>query len=413
MAHNHLAPHARNKITADNIFKVGGMAKDAKDRLGASKVIDGSLGTLLEDNGEMALIQAVEQATGRLKPQQIAPYAPIGGLPEYREDVLTYLFGHIDRPQPMGAVATAGATGAVFLCAWNFLSIGDVMITHDYFWSPYAAIARNAVRKLALFETFLPDGGFNVAGALNEVERALKLQNRALLIINTPCHNPTGLCLTYAEAKALKQGLIDLCERYPDAPLTLLVDAAYWEFEDAEFNREFVSLFQGLPSNMVFAIAYSISKSMTRYGFRTGAFVVSASEQSVIDELVGTFISSVRATWSNTPRIGQAVFSTIFRDPELKQMLSQEQVRLAHLCNSRGQTFLKEAQQVGLRTTPYKKGFFTVIPTDRSGPITDALFKENIYLVPMGKGVRVAFCAMASHQIPGLAARLKPHFDVS
>lgn len=406
---NHLAPHARGKIEEDNIFKVGGKARAAKQAFGADKVIDGSIGILLDDNGQLALMSAVDDATDMLKAEEFAPYAPIAGLPNFNEDVVSYLFG--DHPTPKRAIATAGATGAVYQVVWNLLSIGDIFITHDYYWSPYRAIARNALRKLATFPTFTPNGGFNVQGALDEVHRSLELQNRALLIINVPCHNPTGMNMTPAELAQLKQGLVDLANRNPQKPITLLIDGAYWEFEDAQVNRNLVNAFVDLPHNLMFCLAYSISKSLTRYGFRVGALVVCSEDQAIVDEMIGTMTSSIRATWSNSPRIGQAVFSKIYRDDALRAKLQAEQTRFANLCNQRGAQFISESDDVGLPHTPYRRGFFTILPTDRPQQIADQLAEQRIFLVPMKNGIRIAFCALPSHQIGGLAARIAPYFS--
>jgi len=261
-----------------------------------------------------------------------------------------------------------------------------------------------------VFTTYLPNGKFNIDGALEAVEKSLQKQGRALLILNLPCHNPTGICLSDEETQRLSKGLKDLAHRYQEKPITLLVDAAYWDFESSDSNNSFISAFQDLPENLIFTLAYSISKSLTRYGFRTGAFVVSCSSQKAADEIIGTFISTIRGIWSNTPRIGQAVFSRIMRDNELKKRLSQEQKNFADMVNAKGRVFIAEAKQVGLPHTPYQKGFFATLPTHQSKTIAAAMEAKNIFLVPMEKGVRVAFCALPERHIPGLAEKLTPFF---
>lgn len=408
---NHLAFHAQGKIQPDNIFLVGAKAKEAKARFGEGRVTDASVGILLDDSGKMALLEAVEEATKRLTPAEVAPYAPIAGVPAYREDVIHYIFGHLSPLPPVGAVATAGATGAVFLAVWNLLSTNDCLITHDYYWSPYASIARNSLRRLSLFRTFNEDGSFNVQGALAETARCLEIQGRALLVLNTPCHNPTGLCLSEEEARALRDGLVELAARFPHLPLTLLVDGAYWEFADAEANRRLISHFSDLPENLLFAFAYSISKALTRYGFRTGALLISGKDEENVRRVVDTMESSIRATWSNSPRIGQSLFSRIYRDEALRSQLAREQTAFAELCNRRGAAFILEARAIGLPHTNYSKGFFVTLPTSHAQAVCDRLAEEDlIFLVPLKKGVRVAFCALASQQIPGLAARIQAKF---
>ena len=402
-----LAPHALGKIKKDMIFFVGAKAREAKASLGKDQVIDASIGILLDDKGELALLPSVEEASQRLTTAEIAPYAPIAGLKEYNEDVLEYLLGPSKNKIPAASMATAGATGALRLAVWNFLEPGDALVTHDHFWSPYGTMTRDSLRELITFPTFTDDKNFNVQGCLEITEDTLKKQGRALLCINSPCHNPTGMCLKMDEAKALKKGLTDICERYPDHPLTLMMDIAYWEFEEPEFNSEFVTVFDDLPENLTFIMAYSLSKSLTRYGFRTGALLMRSSSQDILNETMATMGMSIRSMWSNTTRIGQAVFSKIYRDPNLRRQLAEEQRFFANLCNNRGRIFMEEADRCGLPTTPYARGFFATVPCENSLEPAEKLFKENIYLVPMKKGLRVAFCALPTHQIPGLAQRIK------
>lgn len=401
-----LAPHALGKIKRDLIFYVGEKARQAKKEYGKENVLDASIGILLDDQGELALLPAVEEASRRLNPGEIARYAPIAGLKEYREDVLEYLLGDSLNKCPAAALATAGATGALRLAMWNFLEPGDAVITHDHYWTPYGTMARDALRELITFPTFTGDQSFNMEGCLSLTKETLKRQKRCLLVINSPCHNPTGMCLNLDEARRLKEGLSDLCNQYPEYPLTLIMDIAYWEFEEPEFNKSLVALFDELPNNFIFAMAYSLSKSLTRYGLRTGAFVMRTSNRDFLDEVMGTLVMSIRSMWSNTTRMGQAVFSTIYRDKALQRQLAAEQNSFANLCNSRGRIFMDEAARCGLPTTPYARGFFVTIPCENSVEVSERLFGEHIYLVPMKKGVRVAFCALPTHQIPGLAERI-------
>lgn len=408
----HIAPHARGKVAPDVIFVVGGKAKAAKAKLGNDKVIDGSVGILLDDNFQLALLPSVEEAAKRISSADISSYAPIKGMPNYLEDVPKYLYGDLLQPETTGCLATAGATGALRLSVWNFLEQGDAYISHDHCWGPYRTIARDALREVELFQTFTESGGFNVDGALEKVDEHLKKQGRALLLINTPCHNPTGMSITTEEAQRLRDGLTALAEQNKDKPLTLLIDGAYWEFGGEEVNHKFLEIFQDLPENLLFCLAYTLSKSLTRYGLRTGALVVKGANPDIVKDVVDTIAISIRTHWSNTTRYGQVLFSTIFRDPTLLAQLRKEQAEFTALCNTRGKMFMKEADEVGLPHTPYHGGFFGTLPCSKAEAeaVSNRLFEENIFLVPLGKGVRVAFCAISTPQIPGLAAKIKAHF---
>ncbi len=406
----HIAPHSRGKNQQDQIFVFSGMAKAAIKELGQDAVVDSTIGALLDDDNKLALLSAVEEGSKRLTSEQVAPYAPVSGLPEFRADVIDYLYeGITDRPH-LGSVATSGATGALRIAIWDFLEQGDSVVTHDYFWSPYRSIVEDAGRVFETFKTFLGDGHFNVKGALERVEQKLVERDRVMLLLNTPCHNPTGCSITEKEWRRMHKGLVDIANDNPHKILTVVVDAAYWEFGDAKLNKFTLELFREIPENMVFCVAFTMSKSLTRYGFRTGALVFAAKEEKTVKDVAQVLGASIRVHWSNTCRLGQVLFSTIFRDKELLAELKKGQAYFADLCNKRGAIFVEEAREVGLPHTPFHGGFFLTLPTDRAGEVAERLREANIFMVPLSKGVRVALCSIPTQQIYGLAARVKELF---
>lgn len=403
---------ARKRIKDDPIFATGGKAAAAIVQLGKDKVVNGTVGVLLDDDNQLVTLKTVEEAAQRLSLEDVSRYAPISGLPSFLADVPDYVMGEKHKVrQPETCVATAGATGALRMAVWNFLEPGDAYVTHDFFWGPYRDIAVDTGRELRLFETYDAHGDFNVPGLLDAAAGALADNGRVLIILNTPCNNPTGISLTGDGAQQLRKGLNDLAADNPGKPIFLLVDGAYWEFGTDADNQALLDAFQDLPENLVFCYAFTISKSLTRYGMRTGALYVSAASQRLVDTIGKAVSATVRSTWSNTNRMGQAMFSTIFRDKDLLARVKAEQAEMTALCNSRGEQFIKEADAVGLPHTPYHGGFFATLPTAQPQAVADALAdQDQIFLVPLGKGVRVAFCSIPTQQIAGLAERIAQRF---
>ncbi len=87
----------------------------------------------------------------------------------------------------------------------------------------------------------------------------LEIQDRLVIIINTPAHNPTG----YALSNEDWQQVVD-CLSYvaPENRIALLVDAAYIDFAgDEDKYREFLPILETLPANILPIIAYSMSKT--------------------------------------------------------------------------------------------------------------------------------------------------------
>ena len=72
---------------------------------------------------------------------------------------------------------------------------------------------------------------------------------------------------------------------------------------------------------------------------------------------------------------------------------------------------MKEADECGLKYLRYISGFFITIPMEGSQKVCDELEKENIFLVPLGKGIRLAVCSVSKKKIHGLAAKIKSTLD--
>ena len=68
----------------DKIFGISSRAKAMIAREGADKVINATIGSLLDDEGKLVVLSSVAEAVKRLEPVDFADYAPIGGVPQFR-----------------------------------------------------------------------------------------------------------------------------------------------------------------------------------------------------------------------------------------------------------------------------------------------------------------------------------------
>ena len=73
------------------------------------------------------------------------------------------------------------------------------------------------------------DHKFNLAGCEKKVREILAKQDRILLIINTPAHNPTGFSLTPEEIENVVKMLEDVLAG-TDKSAALCLDVAYIDY---------------------------------------------------------------------------------------------------------------------------------------------------------------------------------------
>ena len=145
----------------DKVFGINNRAKAMIAREGKEKVVNATLGVLLDDNGDIMVLSSVSEVFKNLEPREFAEYAPISGTPEFREAVKKdALRGYIPRGF-VEASATPGGTGAIRNAVANYTDRGDSILIADWYWAPYNTIAAEQGRKAETFTFFNSDRKFN------------------------------------------------------------------------------------------------------------------------------------------------------------------------------------------------------------------------------------------------------------
>ena len=100
-------------------------------------------------------------------------------------------------------MATPGGTGALHHAIVNFIEPGQALLTTDYHWGPYETLAVHTGRRVETFGMFGPSGAFDTQAFERRLRELVARQGRALVLLNTPCHNPTGYSLDRAERESV------------------------------------------------------------------------------------------------------------------------------------------------------------------------------------------------------------------
>lgn len=389
----------------DKIFSISNRAKDRAAKEGKDNVVNATIGALLDDEGQLIVLSSVDEVFKALSPSEYAQYAPIGGTPEFVEAVKKDLFRDFVPKTFTEAVATPGGTGAIKNTVSNYSEYGDKILTTDWYWTPYGTIAQEQGRSLETFELFDNKGNFNHKSLEEKVSDLLKKQNRLVIILNTPSHNPTGYALTEDEWKKV----IEILNAVPkEKKVTLLVDAAYADFAGEEENsRSFFPLLEHLGENVLPIIAHSLSKAYTLYGLRCGAMICMAKSKEIAEEFKRVCEFSSRGSWSNCPKAPQVILSKIYADPELLKRVSDERKQYRDMLIRRGVAFKEEAEKVGLEILPFRSGFFITIPCSDPERVCARLEEEGIFLIPMSKGIRISGASISEDICRKLPAAIK------
>ena len=410
MAIQMAASHAASKRLKDAIFGASAACRAAIEKHGADRVTNATIGAVMDDAGNLAHLPTVERIFRSLPIEDYIAYAPISGLPEYLEAVVDITFAGRRPAGCLGAIATAGGTGALRLAIANYVEKSEYALTSDWFWGTYGVICQEHGCALTNFKLFDEHNQFNHTAFADTVESLCKVQDSLLIILNTPAHNPTGYSLSLTDW----EHVLDVINTYAakGKKINLLIDIAYIDYAGEKLEtRKFMQKFAHLPENILVMFAFSMSKAYTFYGQRTGALIALSSSEAVIEEFNEVNKYSARATWSNINRGAMTLLTRIQQDRSAYAAYEAERDALYHLVQERGELFMQEAQTCGLSALPYKGGFFLAIPTEHPQDVCDLLHKDLIFAVPLKMGVRIAACSVPIAKMKGIASKVKAALD--
>lgn len=390
-----VAKHAKWPAKADAIFAIAGKAEEAIKKFGKENVTNSTLGALMDDEGKLIAFDSVFGVLKNMPNEEMSAYAPIAGMPAYLKAVEETFFAGYKPQAHIRVVATPGGTGALKVAMWNYTEEGDEILTSDWFWSPYQTISEEAGRKLKTFKLFSDEGNFNVVDFKEKFKEILDKQDRVMAIINTPAQNPTGYSVSDEEWDEILDFVKEEAKN-PAKKIILLVDTAYIDFAgEADERRAFFTKFSNLADNIFVMAAFSTSKGYTMYGLRLGALIGMSSNSEIADEFNVSSLHSGRANWSNGNRGGMVAVAEIFKDPALTEAYTKEKNQYKSMLRKRADAFVEASNEVGLELLPYRDGFFVSLPCDQPYEISEALTEKNIFMVPLGKGIRFAVCAVS------------------
>ena len=334
------APQARGKSAQDNIFAANNRAVALADKIGKDKVINGTVGSILDEDGNLVELEVVQEAYARLTPRQIIAYAPIQGYEKFLESCIDQCFGESRPSGYINACATPGGTGALHHAIHNYSADGDEVLITDWHWGAYDSLIDYPNRKVASFQFLTDDGHFNVDAFREKVEDILSRQKNIVIILNGVANNPTGYCMSVEEWQAAVDVLKHTVEG-KDKNAVLIPDVAYLDYSgEKQECRRFFKVFGGLPKNILTIVAYTLSKGFTLYGQRQGAMIGITSDADVAKEFVDINQYASRATWSNCNSAAQNVMIDICSDSAKVARLDAERNKYFKLIGERAAIFM-------------------------------------------------------------------------
>jgi len=394
----HLVPSRRGRPGDDPIFALNAEANARKQK--GEAVVNATLGALLDDAGALAVLPTAARVVRETPSSEWAPYAPIAGTPAFLKAVVDDVAGgDKSLAARAAAVASPGGSGALRHAVASFLEPGHALLTTSFYWGPYQTIADEHDRKVATFRMFDGKGAFDVASLDAEMKRLVASQGRVLLILNDPCHNPTGYSMSKADWKATA----DVIARHAAAaPVAVLLDAAYSAFGPERGISGPMAALAPVRDHALVLVAWTASKTFTHYGLRVGALVAFAPDPAQRDDLAAALTYACRGTWSNCNRGGMAAITRLLVDPDVRAAAADERAALVRLLDERVAAFNVAAKKAGLRFPRYDGGFFTTVFADDAPAAAKRMREEGVFVVPIDGALRLGLCSVKASEVPRL-----------
>lgn len=394
----------------DTVFAIVKKAKEAKAAVGEDNVVDATIGSLYDEEGKIVAFDSVFTPYNAIAKETKAAYASsFVGNDSFRKQVYEWIVGGTGSKLAHSVIATPGGTGAVAITLQEILDENETVIFPEIAWGSYKLMASMDNLQVKTYSLFEGDH-FNIESLKQTCREVMKTQDKLLLVINDPCHNPTGYSLSMEEWKDVVSFLNE-CGK--EVPVVLLNDIAYIDYSyDLDHCRDYIKTFNDFSENVMAVIAFSCSKALTSYGLRCGAAILLAQTEEAVRSVEIVFEKAARATWSNIPNAAMDNFTYVTTTNYDAYM--KEKGYYVNLLKERSDIFTIEADACGLSYYPYKEGFFVTVKmnnNDIRDKYHEKLMEQHIYTVKVNKGIRVAVCSLSKDKCKGLAERMKVILD--
>lgn len=396
-----VASRAKTPIDRKDTLRIGAEAK--ADKAKGNRVIDGSVGVFLTEEGTLGKVDVVDKALKEHICDRLAYPSSVGDK-EYIEAVERWVFASqeskIHDLYRVFAGASLGGTGAISSSFHLFLDQGETVLLPSIMWNNYMLLAKKAGLSYQRYDLFDEKGKFNVESLRRHVSAHLEKEGRTLVVINDPCQNPTGYCLSgeeYDELFALLQ------EEGEKGRLAVLFDIAYFSY--SPFPCKLVDKLAEMQASFLPLIVFSCSKLFGVYGLRLGALLALARSEEERSLLASAYGAQARGTYSCPVGSASYAISLAMSEESSKQRLLKEIAENRKTLARRGNALAQELDKAHIDHYPYQAGFFLTVKVKKGAEaICEALKERHMYLAPLSeKEIRIALSGDHNLRLPGVS----------
>lgn len=393
----------QQKKMLENVLAVSAKARKEKEL--NNEVINATSGSYYDETGNIKVFDCVKETFEKPKFNSHLSYANVRGTKAFQEVVTKWVFGdnyQNDYPNYLfNTIATPGGTGALSLAIGTYLEEKEGIMLPSIMWPAYLQIAKNQGINTFTYELYDENENLNINSILEVGEQLQEKFDKVAIIINDPCHNPTGFMMSKNDYQNLVQALNKLALK---TKVILIMDIAYLDYGKNTGNdtRNNFKILQQLSENVMILFAFSASKTFGLYGLRLGALIQltkSIYEQQLFIDATSYF---ARSTWSNCSHLAMDIVENTLSNEQKKQDFICEIAKASNNLAKRAKIFVDELTKYQVPFAPYKNGFFILILINNL-EFEKEVEKLGAYGVHFASGYRIALSSINEKEAKRLA----------
>ena len=268
-------------------------------------------GVFKDDAGNTPVLDCVKAAEKLILDSETSKgYLGIGGHEGFNGNVKQLVFGDDIARDRICTFQTPGGTGALRVAA-DFLSRNypkSKILLSSPTWPNHPTIFTAAGVPIESFTYLASDRRHLDFQGMMESLKSLANEGD-IICLHACCHNPTGVDLSQAQWE-------ELAEFTSERKLLPLVDFAYHGFGHG-LSEDRSALTKLLKRHDELLVCSSYSKNFGLYSERIGALSVVCKDSSVTTAVNSAVKQCIRSNYSNPPRHGAAIVTTILDSVEL------------------------------------------------------------------------------------------------
>lgn len=376
------------------------------------EAIVSAVGEVVDNQGVRSYLPTFVEEAARVyreQPDQAIAYADIGGRPGYLDASTRYILpgefvaGHVAR------VAVAGLASAIYTSLQVLAKRADIFVPEPR-WPHYPHMVEDLEGRYHEFPLLDAHQGLNVAALASGLQQVAP-QGTVAIILNTPCHNPSGYSLTQRDLQSLKEVVWE----HADAGKTfcLVLDTAYVDFywrQPHAIQSDLIMPLMPLHERVTLTVGWTISKTFLAYGQRLGTLLAIASTPSQAADLQKRLYRATLATYSQCSTVPQLVLERLHADPQKLRQLQAEREPVRAMLARRNAAFEAALAQTGLVSMPGDGGFFRTIELPegvQALEVVRRLVEKRVAMVAQSdQRLRIAICSVPEAKMLGMCERI-------